>query len=91
MEKTVVSKDYRVLLDLLKGMRERGGITQIEMASRLGMTQSMVSKCERGERRLDLIELRQWCVTGLEVPLLEVVGAFEALLAKPPRRKARKG
>jgi len=31
------------------------------MATRLGESQSFVSKCERGERRMDIVELREFC------------------------------
>ena len=36
-------------------------MTQIDMADRLAETQSFVSKCERGERRIDVAELRAFC------------------------------
>ena len=61
MEKSVTSKDYKVLLTCLKEARESAGLTQAELAERLGLSQSQVSKCERGERRVDVIELREWC------------------------------
>ena len=41
--------------------REQAGLTQDDLASRLGETQSFVSKCERGERRMDVVELREFC------------------------------
>jgi transcriptional regulator with XRE-family HTH domain len=34
------------------------GLTQVEVAKRLDVPQSFVSKYETGERRLDVIELR---------------------------------
>ncbi|WP_258522605.1 helix-turn-helix domain-containing protein [Brevundimonas vesicularis] len=37
-------------------MRKAVDITQVELAERLGRPQSFVSKVERGERRLDVIE-----------------------------------
>ena len=49
------------MLRLLKATRQRLGVTQEELATRLGETQSFVSKCERGERRLDVVELRAFC------------------------------
>lgn len=61
MQKTLSSNQYRVFLDLLKEARRDAGLTQGELAERMNATQSFVSKCERGERRLDVIELRIWC------------------------------
>ena len=49
------------MLRLLKATRQRLGVTQEELAARLGETQSFVSKCERGERRLDVVELGAFC------------------------------
>ena len=48
--------------------------------------QSFVSKYEIGERRLDLIELREVCA-ALGVPLLEFVKQFEEILPKSKRRR----
>ncbi|WP_239535298.1 helix-turn-helix domain-containing protein [Dyella kyungheensis] len=42
---------------MLKVTRQSKGVTQIELAARLGNTQTFVSKMERGGRRLDAIEL----------------------------------
>ena len=61
MEKTIFSKDYSVLLRELRKVRKRSGLSQEELAERLGESQSFVSKCERGERRLDVVELRSFC------------------------------
>lgn len=55
------SRDQRHLLDLLKELRAQAGVTQAEMAKKLGQPQSFVSKYESGERRLDVLELRQVC------------------------------
>lgn len=61
MEKSLYSQEYQILLEMLRSTREALGITQTDLAVRLSETQSFVSKCERGERRLDVIELRAWC------------------------------
>lgn len=69
MEKSLHSKEYRLLLDLLRSERERVGLTQEDLAAQLDATQSFVSKCERGERRLDVVELRYWCeALGISLP-----------------------
>jgi len=61
MQKTISSRNYAHFLKTLREAREHAGITQEEMAARLGETQSFVSKCERGERRMDIVELREFC------------------------------
>ena len=57
MEKSIYSGDYTILLKCLRKAREDANLTQEELGLRLGQTQSFVSKCERGERRLDVLEL----------------------------------
>lgn len=69
MEKTIFSKEYALFLKLLREARRQSGLTQEELAKRLGQTQSFVSKCERGERRIDVIELRHFCAAiGISLP-----------------------
>ena len=61
MDKSITSQEYRTFLRQLRLARKRSGLNQIELAARIGETQSFVSKCERGERRLDVMELRVFC------------------------------
>ncbi|MCA9304948.1 MAG: helix-turn-helix transcriptional regulator [Phycisphaerales bacterium] len=61
MRKSMFSEDYDRFLSLLRDAREEIGMTQQELAERLDTDQSTISKCERGERRIDVIELRRWC------------------------------
>jgi transcriptional regulator with XRE-family HTH domain len=49
------------MLQILRETRERAGLTQVDIASKLNVTQVFISKCEGGQRRLDLIELLAWC------------------------------
>ena len=46
---------------ILRDLRLKAGMTQAELSERLGRPQSFVSKVERGERRIDLVELRELC------------------------------
>jgi len=48
---------YEIFRSLLVEIRERGKFTQVDVANLLGKPQSYVSKYERGERRLDVIEM----------------------------------
>lgn len=81
MEKSIYSKDYAVLLALLRAKRHDAGVTQEEIAEQLGTTQSVISKCERGERRLDLVEVRAFC-NALDLPLERFISELEAELRK---------
>ncbi|AAZ36633.1 helix-turn-helix transcriptional regulator [Pseudomonas savastanoi pv. phaseolicola] len=59
--KTVHNARYQALLDLLLEARSAAGMTQKELAIRLGRPQSFVSKTENAERRLDVIEFMDVC------------------------------
>jgi len=48
---------YKRLIETLTAARRTAGISQIELAKRLGTRQQFVSKFESGERRLDVVEL----------------------------------
>ena len=84
MKKSVSTAHYRLLCKLLRDKRQAAGLTQIDLAKRLKETQSYVSKVERGDRRLDLIELKQVC-QAIRIPLVEFVREFDALTARPSR------
>jgi len=53
---SALSAKYERFRDLLIDARKSVGMTQAEVASKLKQPQSYVSKYERGERRLDVIE-----------------------------------
>lgn len=59
MSRTTFSAPYREMLRLLKSARIEAGITQADLALKLGKPQSYVSKFERGERSIDLVEFLQ--------------------------------
>ncbi len=82
MEKSIVSAEYGVLLDLLRRTRAKSGMTQVELAKRIGETQSRVSKIERGELRLDVIQLRSIC-HAMEIDWIKFLRTFESELEKP--------
>ena len=47
---------YRAFCKLVIEARKNASLTQAELSSRLKRPQSFVSKYERGERRLDVVE-----------------------------------
>jgi transcriptional regulator with XRE-family HTH domain len=48
--------DYAATVEVLVGARKHVGLTQVEVAARLGKPQSYVSKFENKERRIDIVE-----------------------------------
>ena len=70
-----------MFLQLLRDARKHAGLTQEDVAERLGKTQSFISKCERGERRLDIVNVREICkAIGISLP--EFVAVFEETLSE---------
>ena len=61
MEKSQHSQQYGRLLHALRQARKDAGLTQLDVARRLGTYASYVSKCESGERRIDVVELAEFC------------------------------
>ena len=64
---------------LLRRLRLDVGLTQADLAERVGQSQSFVSKYESGERRLDVLELRRIC-GALGLGLTEFVRRLEESL-----------
>ena len=56
-KKTIYSDKQRKLCALLVKARKKSGLTQADLARKLGKPQSFIAKYEGGERRLDVIEL----------------------------------
>lgn len=75
------SKDHKILLKTLKEARIEAGLRQIDLAKRLNVPQSLISKYEVGERRIDFLELKQIC-TVLGMSLTDFIQRFETELAK---------
>ena len=59
MGESIHSREYREIIQKLKAARMASGLTQTEVALKLKKPQSYVSKIERGERRIDVVELKQ--------------------------------
>ena len=72
-------KHQRALLALLRQIRTEAGLTQTGLAQALRMPQSVVSKYESGERRLDILELRQVC-KAVGVSPADFVARLETML-----------
>jgi len=51
---------YRNLISNLVKVRKQINVTQVELAETLGLAQPDISKVERYERRLDILEFLGW-------------------------------
>ncbi|AQQ05386.1 transcriptional regulator [Roseibium algicola] len=56
MSKSLRSERHFLLLEQLVQLRKAKGLTQEQLANKLGKPQSFVAKYEGGERRLDVVE-----------------------------------
>lgn len=79
MQKTIYSRESRLLHDLIKEVRIARGLTQEDVARRTKMRQSDLSKVETGVRRLDFVELRHLLI-ALDLDMKTFVDEFEARL-----------
>ena len=79
MRRTLYSDENAVLCRLLQELRSEAGLTQTQLAEALEEPQSNISRVEVGQRRLDLLELRQW-LEPLGVTLRDFVKRLEKRL-----------
>ena len=61
--KSIYDEDYIEIITRLRIIRTSKNITQLDLANKMGKTQSFVSKIESCERRLDVIEFLRWLDT----------------------------
>jgi len=60
MDKTIYTKDHKFIIEQLKKARNDSGFDQEKVAELLGKTQSYVSKIEAGQRRIDIVQLKEF-------------------------------
>lgn len=81
VKKSLNKKEHKILLEQLYRLRMSSGLRQSDLADKLNAPQSFISKIESGERRIDLIELREICI-ALGSNLNEFINEFEKALTK---------
>lgn len=82
--------EYEHFRKLLLEARDACGLTQVQLAEKLQKPQSFVSKCERGERRVDFTEFLE-IADALGLDLDQFVRDYRSRLKQMPiTPKARK-
>ncbi|NQT38667.1 MAG: helix-turn-helix transcriptional regulator [Planctomycetes bacterium] len=79
MSKRSPRSEQEALVALLREIRSDAGLRQIDLAEKLGQPQPFVSRYESGERRLDILELRQVC-RAVGITFAEFAARLERLL-----------
>lgn len=59
MSRTFGTKRHSALASFLRKKRKDSGLTQQELAARLGRYQSFIADYERGQKRVDVVELME--------------------------------
>jgi transcriptional regulator with XRE-family HTH domain len=77
MARSPITEQYSGLREALADARRSMGVTQTDLSERLGKPQSYVSKFERGERRIDLIEVFE-IAEALDVDALALVATVHS-------------
>lgn len=88
MAKTLYRTENLELAALLRQLREEAGLVQTALAERLGRNQTYVSNVELAIRRLDVVELRDYCA-ALGIGLSDLIEQWEAGLEPAPKSKRR--
>jgi transcriptional regulator with XRE-family HTH domain len=60
MPRAIYEKEHKKIVEHLKQARIDAGFGQVEVAKKLGRTQSYVSKIESGQRRFDVLQLKEF-------------------------------
>ena len=95
MVESMFSSAYALLIEAVVTLRKNAGLTQRQLADRLGREQSFVGRIETGQRRLDLVEFIWICRACGAEPEQEVSRLTRRLAGhvRPgrPRKKPRSG
>ena len=99
MKHSVHSKGYKAFRARLIIARNEAKMSQIEVAELIGQRQAYVSKCETGERRVDVVELLEFAmiykkniaffVDGIDLPNVSVPETTRTARPAPRKKRAK--
>jgi transcriptional regulator with XRE-family HTH domain len=61
MDKAIFTDSHKQLVSKLVKARKKAKLRQVDAAKKLGRTQSYISKIESGQRRIDIVQLKEFC------------------------------
>lgn len=76
MRKSQHTDEFAIFCELLRERRRKANLTQVELADKLEVTQSMLSKMERGELRLDVVQVQAFCL-AMECSFVGLIKEFD--------------
>lgn len=79
LDKSLHTAGQLAFCELLIAARRKAGLTQQDVANRLGRPQSFVAKYEGGERRLDVVEFVSVCAAVSAEPVKLLRSLIRAL------------
>jgi len=60
MSSSLYSKEHKNIVEKLIKARREAGIDQVDVAKKLGKSQSYLSKIESGQRKIDVVQLKKF-------------------------------
>ena len=60
MSSNLYTKEHKAIIEKLKKARHEAGFDQIDVAKKLGKTQSYISKIESGQRKVEVLQLKKF-------------------------------
>jgi len=91
MVQTVFTAAYAEIVEAVITLRKRAGLTQRELAERLGREQNLVGRIETRQRRIDLVEFVWICQACGADPEIEVAQLVRLVKRQVPQRRSRRG
>ncbi len=76
------AEDYLLFLELLVQARRDRGVSTAELAHKLDLAPDQVAAFENGERQIDFVQTREWCL-ALGVPFLEFMVQLDREISAP--------
>lgn len=86
MSRSISSPIHRALVGYLIHTRKEAGLTQAEVAKKLGRHQSFVATIEAGQRRIDVVDLFDFA-SAIGFSPLAAIEAVEHVSRRPINRE----